>query len=174
MPGPRPLLFLDVDGPLIPFGAGPYPTFGSPSAANPLVARINPAHGRRPAALPCDVVWATTWMADANDVVAPRLGLPELPVVVWPEPAEAHERDDRARPHWKTSALVDWAAGRSFAWVDDELTDTDRAWVAANHRGHALLHRADPRTGLTEADFVALEEWLWRVRAVAPGRRATS
>ncbi|MEU9895121.1 hypothetical protein ACIBCS_03055 [Streptomyces phaeochromogenes] len=30
-------------------------------------------------ALPCELVWATTWMAEANETVAPRLGLPELP-----------------------------------------------------------------------------------------------
>lgn len=30
---------------------------------------------------------------------------------------------------WKTRALVDWAAGRPFSWVDDEITDTDRRWV---------------------------------------------
>ncbi|KOX20258.1 hypothetical protein ADK67_30380 [Saccharothrix sp. NRRL B-16348] len=154
------MLFLDVDGPLIPFGAARYPTFGTSAVDNPLLTRVDPAHGPRLAALPCEVVWATTWMTEANDAVAPRLGLPELAVVVWPEPSEADERDERAGLHWKTRALVDWAAGRSFAWVDDELTDVDRAWVAVHHPGHALLHRVDARVGLTEADFVALEEWL--------------
>lgn len=165
MPGSRPLLFLDVDGPLIPFGAARYPTFGTSAVDNPLLTRVDPAHGPRLAALPCEVVWATTWMTEANDAVAPRLGLPALAVVVWPEPSEADERDERAGLHWKTRALVDWAAGRSFAWVDDELTDVDRAWVAVHHPGHALLHRVDARVGLTEADFVALEEWLLLRRA---------
>jgi hypothetical protein len=148
-------LFLDVDGPLIPFGGVGHPTYGPvPATGNPLLTRVNPDHGRRLAALPCDLVWATTWQEDANESVAPLLGLPPLPVVPWPE------EDPRADVHWKTPALVAWAAGRHFAWVDDEITPRDRAWVAAHHRGAALLHRVDPRFGLTDADFTVLDEWL--------------
>ncbi|WP_345567412.1 HAD domain-containing protein [Nonomuraea rosea] len=166
-PAQRPLLFLDVDGPLIPFGAPPphgYPIHGpAATGANPLLARIDPAHGRRLAALQCDLVWATTWMDDANDCVAPRLGLPRLPVVRWPEPSDVDALDAWNGLHGKTRTLVGWAAGRPFAWVDDELTDADRAWVAAHHRGHALLQRVDPGQGLGDADYAALEEWSRRV-----------
>lgn len=173
--GQRPLLFLDVDGPLIPFGAAPqqYPTYQTDlepreAGSNPLLARINPEHGPRLAALPCDLVWATTWMADANECIAPRIGLPQLAVVAWPEASDLDEQDERAGLHWKTRALVDWAAGRSFAWVDDEITDTDRAWVSAHHRGHALLHRVDPRQGLTDADYTTLTEWLHSTHRTPP------
>ena len=154
-----------VDGPLIPFGAGPYPTYqgcrgSSDVGPHPLLARVNPAHGRRLAALPCVLVWATTWLEDANECVAPWLGLPDLPAVTWPEPSEDDERDARAGLHWKTRALLDWSAGRPFAWVDDEITDRDREWVAARHGDRAHLHRVDPRHGLTETDFAALSAWL--------------
>ncbi|MEY9845593.1 hypothetical protein ABH940_002671 [Streptacidiphilus sp. BW17] len=164
----RPLLFLDVDGPLIPFGAvghPTYPTNNEPagSASNPLLARINPGLGPRLSALPCELVWATTWMSDANECIAPHLGLPELPVVIWPEPSENDQRDERAGLHWKTRALVDWAAGRAFAWVDDEITARDRAWVSAHHGERALLHRVDPRRGLADTDFVLLSDWFDRL-----------
>jgi hypothetical protein len=129
---------------------------------NPLLARLNPEHGRSLLALGCDLVWASSWMAEANEEIAPRIGLPQLPVVDWPE-------DDEDQPagtgmHWKTSALVEWAAGRPFAWVDDEIRDADRAWVALHHPGRSLLHRVDPRTGLADGDFTAINRWLTQER----------
>ncbi|MFD7964174.1 hypothetical protein ACFV5J_25570 [Streptomyces zaomyceticus] len=158
---PSPLLFLDVDGPLIPFGAADgraYPTYPPtpPSSVSPLLARLDPAHGPRLAALPYELVWATTWEEDANAWIAPRLGLPVSPVLPWPPgdgPAPAPGL------HWKTPELVAWAAGRPFAWVDDEIGAADRAWVAAHHPGPALLHRVDPGRGLTEADYERLAAW---------------
>ncbi|WP_460309057.1 HAD domain-containing protein [Actinocorallia aurea] len=168
-----PLLFLDVDGPLIPFGAAQqYPTFetGHPepegASSHPLLARIDPEHGRRLKALPCELVWATTWMDDANQCICPRIDLPQLAVVVWPEPSDVDEEDERMGLHWKTRALVDWAAGRPFAWVDDEITDADRAWVSSHHPGQAMLYRVDARRGLAESDFVVLDEWLRRAHGM--------
>jgi hypothetical protein len=51
----------------------------------------------------------TTWKSEANECLAPLLGLPQLPVVTWPKPSDEPE------------PLVDWAAGRPFAWLDDEM-----------------------------------------------------
>ncbi|MFD9124020.1 HAD domain-containing protein [Kitasatospora sp. NPDC059571] len=158
----RPLLFLDVDGPLIPFGgdAAARPVFRTVPGANPLLARVDPAHGPRLAALPCDLVWATTWMAEANECLAPLLGLPELPVVEWPEPSAADEQDARAGLHWKTRTLLERSGGRAFAWVDDEITDRDRAWMTDRAGGRALLHRVDATRGLTAEDFTVLDRRL--------------
>jgi hypothetical protein len=152
----RPLIFLDVDGPLIPFGGGSgYPSFHQIHGGNPLLTRIDPALGPRLAALPGELVWATTWVDDANDVVAPLLGLPPLPVVGWSPAGDSWDG-----LHWKTRQLCGFAGERAFAWVDDEITDADREWVAAHHRGPALLHKVDARAGLTGADFEAIGGWL--------------
>ncbi|MGW5104399.1 HAD domain-containing protein [Streptomyces sp. NPDC004100] len=155
------LLFLDVDGALIPYGApdSAYPVYergvAGTSEGHPLLWRVDPALGARLTALGCELVWASTWMDEANEIIAPWLGLPPLPVVEWPD-----EDEPPGLLHWKTRPLVAWAAGRPFVWIDDELTEADRAWVAVHHRGPALLHRVNHVYGLTEADFGAVRGWL--------------
>ena len=47
--------------------------------------RLEPGDGRGLRELDCQLVWATTWMEEANEVISPRLGLPRLPVVEWPD-----------------------------------------------------------------------------------------
>ena len=59
---------------------------------------------------------------DANEIVAPRLGLPELPVVDFPDDDEVPARG----LHWKTRFLTQHAGGRPFVWLDDEITDTNQ------------------------------------------------
>lgn len=160
----RPVIFLDVDGTLIPFSARPasrQPPSGIAAGkpgwyGNPLLDRLDPADGPRLLALGCDLAWATTWMEQANEVISPRLGLPGLPVVDWPGTDSQSPRG----LHWKTTTLIRWAAGRPFIWLDDEITGTGRRWVAAHHAGRALPHRIDPHAGLAEPDFARIRQWL--------------
>ncbi|MET9310628.1 hypothetical protein ABZX12_02270 [Kribbella sp. NPDC003505] len=57
-PDGGPILFLDVDGTLLPYGGDP--------AGRLLVAGVGPRLG----ALLCELVWATTWGEQANDELA--------------------------------------------------------------------------------------------------------
>lgn len=61
--------------------------------------------------------------------------------------------------YFKTWEVVRWAKGRPFAWIDDEVTDVDREYVADFHPGPALLLTVNPRLGLLPADFEQLAEW---------------
>lgn len=167
----RPLLLLDVDGPLNPYAAKPErrphgytthrmrPDGWEDRRLKPLRVWLNPGHGPALLALPYDLVWATTWRHDANIWISPQLGLPELPVVDWEGGRGVGGIGQDDGVHWKTRRLVEWAAGRAFAWVDDEIGDADRDFVAAHHPGSALLHQVSPRIGLLSGDFDTLAAW---------------
>ncbi|WP_329351226.1 hypothetical protein OG226_36590 [Streptomyces sp. NBC_01261] len=165
----RPLLFLDVDGPLNPYAAQPerrpegYTTIRVtvPDRPRPLRVWLNPAHGPALLDLGYDLCWATTWMAAANRWIAPVVGLPELPYVDFGDGLFA-ERPDGV--HWKTETIVAYAEGRPFAWVDDEQSAPDGEFVTAHHPGPALLHHVNPRLGLCEGDFTALAEFAATVQ----------
>ncbi|WP_030691973.1 HAD domain-containing protein [Streptomyces globisporus] len=163
----KPLLLIDVDGPLNPYAAQPerrpagYETHRmSPTGwtgAKPLRVWLAPEHGGELLALAeaYELVWATTWKGEANDWIGPRLGLPELPFVDWPR---MHGKAPRGT-FWKTQYILEYAAGRPFAWIDDDITPYDREYVEQNHLAAALLLRVDERIGLTRPDFDALAEW---------------
>lgn len=170
----RALLLLDVDGPLNPFEVQPrtcpagYTSHllkpanwvnmhgGDPEQVPFLRVDLNPAHGPALAALPFELVWATSWMGQANDMIGPAVGLPQLPYIDWGETLFVRDPDGL---HWKTRALVAYAAGRPFVWVDDEPGDRDREWVAENHAGPALVHTVSAEFGLTDDDFALLRTW---------------
>ncbi|MFF5443747.1 hypothetical protein [Streptomyces sp. NPDC012888] len=174
----RPLLLLDVDGPLNPFrsrlpGLRGYRSHrmhpdawtsrqrpGSRRARRGVRVALHPSHGPLLRALPYELAWATTWMHQANALIAPHVGLPtDLPVIEWPE---LFARDPDGL-YWKTRPLLDWAAGRPFAWVDDLITDRDAAWVRERHPAPALLLRVHPRHGLRARDFATLTDWARRL-----------
>lgn len=170
----KPLLLLDVDGPLNPYKDRLARLRGyrahrlKPSAwmsrqepgsrrhRRGLRVVLHPGHGALLRALPYELAWATTWMHEANEMIAPAVGLPrDLPVIEWPE-LFATDPDGL---YWKTRTLVEWAAGRPFVWVDDMLTEADVAYVAEHHGAPALLLTIHPRRGLRSADFARLRSW---------------
>ncbi|MEW1913049.1 hypothetical protein AB0442_32270 [Kitasatospora sp. NPDC085895] len=176
----RSLLLLDVDGPLNPYRAKPqrrpegYLTHRvkpaswlerhrdtPPARVKPLRLWLHPGHGPALLALPYRLVWCTTWQDEANEWIGPPIGLPRLPFVRWPR---MHHGDPDGL-HWKTRYLTEWAAGRPFAWVDDEIEPQDTAWIAAHHPAPALTLLIDHRHGLRAADFAALAHWAEQLPA---------
>ncbi len=163
----KPLLLIDVDGPLNPYAAKPqrrpegYTTHRMRPTGwtdgKPLRVWLNPGHGAELLALGerYELVWATTWKGEANTWIGPQLGLPELPFIDWPTMHGAAPH----RTYWKTQYILQYAAGRPFAWIDDDITPFDHAYVEQNHNAAALLLRIDERAGLIRRDFDALEEW---------------
>ena len=63
-------------------------------------------------------VRATTWKGEANDWTGRPPGLPEPPFIDWPQ---MHGRAPRGT-FGKTPYILRYAAGRPFAWIDDDIT----------------------------------------------------
>lgn len=133
---------------------------------------LNPAHGEALLRLPVELVWATTWGHEANEWIGPHLGLPELPAVEWTQQdtlgsaldggrddgASGGEDDDEAT-FWETRFVAAYAAGRPFAWFDDQIEAADVRWCDAHHPAPTLLLPIDPTVGLRDGDFEAVERW---------------
>jgi hypothetical protein len=170
----KPVVFLDVDGPLNPYMAKPTrrPVGFETHRLRPtgwvdrrdLRVWLAPEHG--PMLLDfvaehnAELVWATTWEHDANRFIGPAIGLPELPVVEWGFTAF----------HWKFDAMLAYAGKRPLVFFDD--FDGDKArysseieWFEAQ-RGDlpTRLHFVDPRIGLTELDFSLAGMWLKKLK----------
>lgn len=163
----RPLLLIDVDGPLNPYAAEPEERpdgfalhvmrpLGWEEPLQPLRVWLRPEHGPQLLSLPYELVWCTTWEADANEWIGPRVGLPELEYISF-EGVDSRDVDESL--YFKTPTVVDWARGRAFAWIDDQVTDADREYVADHHPAPALLITVSPSTGLLPEHVRQLAEW---------------
>lgn len=160
----KPLLLLDVDGVLNPYAASRRGLDSSDyRKRNTTVANgntypvwLNRAHGPQLLALAessgLELTWCTTWEHEANEFIGPRIGLPEMPVVVFGFNGE----------RWKFRPVLEYAQGRPLAWFDDdfEVQHDHRDWFLGE-RGDAptLLHLVDPHHGLRDRDFDAVAQW---------------
>jgi hypothetical protein len=144
-----PLLLLDVDGVVCPFGE-------TATDQVPIATKFRSLSHHRllPAWLAelaevFQLVWATTWEHDANAILAPALGPPDLPVISFTGtvvgPGETV----------KLPSIRRYVGERDFAWVDDRIGVDATAW-AAHRTAAAFLRDIDPATGLTRRDIDAL------------------
>lgn len=150
------LLFLDIDGVLNPWAAPACPPGYAEHRWRRRKAWLSAAHG--PALLNLtgvELVWASSWDADANALAGKALGLPPLPVVTFAGPHAD------TGPDWKFTAVRRFAYGRPLAWFDDdfELRAGARDRFLARRDQPTLLVPVDPAVGLTAAHLDAVTCW---------------
>jgi hypothetical protein len=138
----RPILYLDVDGPLNPYPAKPerrppgYETHrlkpeswvarhpGTPRAhVKPLRVWLNPGHGDRLRELSehSDLAWATTWAEEANILIGPHIEKITRPTV-WPWRLNGQILVEDAKPVYPGAATT---YPRSPAVFWPRLSDTE-------------------------------------------------
>jgi hypothetical protein len=188
------VLAVDVDGPLNPYMANPkrrpdgYQSYRLTDGGDWYSGRdvrrhkgmlvwLHPDHGGQLLQLAADtgleLVWATTWGADANRLVAPAIGLPDLPVIDFCDAdLDASDRRWRGTGRWKWSAVADYADGRPLAWLDDEHDDmayqAGRADFAhARTTIPTQLCHVDPRTGILSSHLDDIRSWSTTHRPAA-------
>lgn len=173
----KPLLLLDVDGPLNPYGAKPtqrpdgYTTrhvrtgadgwHWAQSGKRSIRVWLNPAHGPMLLALThlVDLAWATTWEHSANRLVAPVVGLPQLPVIEFPSRGPFPFGQI-----WKRDAVEAYVGERAFAWLDDDFEPGDFEWAKTRTEDGIptlLLHIS---LGIRQQDVDRVAGWAANIR----------
>ena len=143
----RPMLLLDIDGVLSPFGAGPPPGFNREAFGEYEVV-WSAQHREWLAELSSlfQLVWATTWEHSANEAMSPVLGLGQLPVI---------EFDRGSGDTWKLPSVQEFIADQPMAWIDDDLYIDAFAW-AREREAPTLLIRTSSSVGMTADHFEQL------------------
>jgi hypothetical protein len=179
-------IMIDIDGVFIPFpdldGNGPpthtrhlvVPTVVATDAPVPIW--LNPDLGALVADLltteDVEGIWASSWQADADTIIGPKLGIPPLGFVPLGRPniTTSHPRGYL----WKRDPVEAWLAGRPAVWIDDDFTHLDHSWAAARNTAGipTLLVQPNPRIGLRREDILTVRAWLMNVESPLPTQAA--
>lgn len=123
MSTPKPLLLIDVDGPLTPYAAKatrrpagyrthripmsndlltglPYTDMAGAARRNSLRIWLNPMLLAMTDMF--DLCWATAWVDEANSTIAPLIGLPEMPIIRWNDYAPLNQSISVLPPYGET------------------------------------------------------------------------
>lgn len=158
----RPILAVDVDGVLNALSGGRPPTGWQDAKVMGLRIRHNPSHGAQLLAVAsergAELTWCTTWEDLAVRLIAPLVGLPDLPWVPM-EPGRAGLKfgQHRSIGTTKAQAMAAYAGDRPFCWLDDE---PDAAAGLRSCRTPHKVIRVDGRAGLQDHHLRRAGEWL--------------
>jgi hypothetical protein len=172
----KPIMLLDVDGPLNPFAAKATkrpegytthrmrPTGWTDLALKPLRVWLDHNMGAKLKSLGYQIIWCTAWREDANEWISPHIGLPtDLEYIDW-GPHDVHLEDKPyTKLHWKTTQIVSWLQEHhpdtDFIWVDDETTDKDEKFLKAATDVNVKIFTINPKTGITDSDLADMADW---------------
>jgi len=159
----KPLLLLDVDGVLCPFGVSePHdliredfldaqdevmPVWHSREITDRVYRLMDTF----------EIHWCTGWGDDANKYISPVLGLPEFPVCPIPTMSLSI--------HWKFKAIQAYVKGRPYAFVDDDIS-REAVELMKQSEIPCLWVPVRCSVGLTEPHIDALEEWAENLYAM--------
>jgi hypothetical protein len=164
----RPLLFVDVDGVLNPYGPDSPPGFVDHElfpSAKPI--RVSASHGEwlHELSIPYELVWGSWWNDSGKALLATVLDLPRFHGAV-------RVPSDLSDPDWKVPGVAELAGTRPLAWLDDMFTPD--AWTWAERRPQpTLLIPVDPDLGLDRDHVDRLLEWAF-VLGREPGTTFTA
>lgn len=176
----KPVLLLDVDGVLAPFGAGPdkLHTHAEHSVdaisvwlhrdLKDMMQRLVQSFA---------LIWGTMWENRANEHLLEPMGLedPLEFIEFWRAVpgVEQHMNHvtytDKSIQSWKLPWIREWARqdGRPCVWIDDEALEDATEWAVKRTEGGipALVIRTNPALGFIDEHLEELEAWAEKVTA---------
>ena len=179
-----PVVVLDVDGVL---AVDPHALPGGPAAVRELGYRahefdglgpdgspargtvwLNPEHGtwlRELGDQGVELVWGTSWRHVAVTWIAPRLGLPEFPVIEVPVRGPAFGWSPKIGP------IQRWVGDRPLVWIDDQLGGKEPGWAEQRRDDGipTMVIQPHPGRGLERAHVKEILSLLDTARASTSG-----
>lgn len=154
----KPLLLLDIDGVLCPFGRSTLD--GLEPVPGHEFAVYDPAHSIYLKELSglYDLAWASLWENSANIYFSPAHGLPQLPYVKFLGNFDLFKFANGQT--FKLSPVKRFIGDRPMAWVDDDLYYDAFDWARERDETvPTLLINTDPAEGLSLEIIQRLREW---------------